>query len=173
MLEQDNKIIIIDDSLILEQLQTEDAERMFSLTDKDREYLSEFLPWPESTKTVADSRGFIELMLQRRRDNKEYGYGIKYDRALVGHISLMHLNDDKRPEIGYWIASEYSGKGITTKAAAALTHLALSEMGIPLLIIRAEPDNVGSNRVAEKIGYTLAGQEDEDGKTFNVWSIGV
>jgi len=171
MPELNNEIIQVDDMLTLEQLRIEDADRLFALTDKDREYLSEFLPWPKFTKTVSDSRGFIELMLQRRKDNKEYGYGIKYDGSVIGHISLMHIAEE-RPEIGYWIASEYNGRGITSKASAALTHFALSTMEIPRLVIRAEPENIGSNKIAEKIGYTLVGQEHEDGKTLNIWSIG-
>ena len=171
MSEHNNETIQIDDTLTLEQLKVEDSERMFALTDKDRKYLSEFLPWPEFTKVVSDSRDFIELMIQRRKDNQEYGYGIKYDGNIIGHISLMHLDDGKRPEIGYWVASEYGGKGITTKAAAALTNFALYNVGISRLIIRAEPNNVGSNRVAEKVGYSLEGQESEDDKVFNLWSI--
>jgi len=111
-------------------------------------------------------------MLQKRKDKQEYGYGIKYNGEVAGHISLMHLDDDKRPEIGYWIASEYSGKGITTQSTKALSDFALRELHIPEVIIRAVPENMASNKVAEKAGYTLDGQEvGEDGKTLNVWSI--
>ncbi len=171
MSESKYETIKVDESLILEQLKIEDADDLFALTEKDRAYLSEYLPWPEKTKSVDDSKEFIKLMIQRRADNQEYGYGIKYDNNVIGHISLMHVNDEKRPEIGYWVASEFSGKGITTKATAALTSFALSKLGIPRIIIRAEPENTGSNRVAEKAGYIFQGKEDDNGKFFNVWSI--
>lgn len=164
-------MIHVDDLLTLKQLKLEDAERIFSLTDKDRAYLSEYLPWPQYTNTVEDSLAFIKLMLQRRNDNQEYGYGIVYDGQVVGHISLMHVNDEKCPEIGYWIASEYSGKGIMTKATVALTDFARTNLHIPRIIIRAVPGNVASNKVAEKAGYAFIGQEDEDGKTLNVWTF--
>ena len=166
-----HEIIEVDTSLVLEQLKLEDADRLFALTDNDRAYLSEFLPWPQHTKTVDDSKGFIELMLQRRSDDKEYGYGIKYNDVVIGHTSLMHLGDGKRPEIGYWIASEYGGKGIMTKVVIALTDFAINRLGVQNIIIRADPKNIGSNRVAEKAGYAIVGQEDEDGKILNVWGI--
>lgn len=164
------ELIHIDETLYLEQLQVEDAEEVFALTEKDRAYLSEFMPWPSFTKTVADSQTFIELMLQRRKDDQEYGYGVKLDGAIIGHTSLMHLRDGERQEIGYWVASEHAGKGITTKVAGALSTLAFEELGVPRVIIRADPRNIGSNRVAEKLGYTLEGQEPKDGKVLNVWS---
>ena len=163
--------IEVDESLKLEQLRLGDAERVFALTVKDRVYLSEYLPWPQHTKTVDDSREFINLILQKRSSRQEYGYGIRYDGEIVGHISLMHMNDEKRPEIGYWIASELSGKGIMTRVTIALTNFALDKLGIPGIIIRAEPSNIASNKVAEKAGYKFVGQEDEDRKTLNVWSI--
>lgn len=171
MSEHNNEIIQITNSLSLEQLKVEDADKLFALTEQDREYLSEFLPWPKFTKTVADSEEFIERMLQRRSDDEEYGYGIKDEGNVIGHASLMHLNDDRSPETGYWIASEYAGRGITTKVADALTSFAFSRIGISRLIIRADPRNIGSNKVAEKVGYTLEGQEDEGGQVLNVWSL--
>lgn len=167
------KSIRINESLTLEQLKIQDADRLFDLTEDNREYLSKFLPWPEFTKAVSDSRDFIELMLKRRGNNEEYGYGIKYDESIVGHISLMHLNDSQSPEIGYWIAKEYSGKGITTLAARALTDFGINELGLDTIIIRADPNNIASNKIAEKIGYIFEGQvEDETYKKLNIWRLG-
>lgn len=167
------RAIQVNENITLEQLKIQDAERVFALTEANREYLSKFLPWPESTKAVSDSRDFIELMLKRRGNNEEYGYGIKYDESIVGHISLMHLNDGQSPEIGYWVAKEYSGKGITTLAARALTDFGINELGLDAIIIRADPNNIASNKIAEKIGYIFEGQvDDETYRKLNIWRLG-
>lgn len=163
-------MIIINENLKLEQLQVEDAPRLFELTEKDREYLSEFLPWPEFTKVVEDSRAFIESTLKDRSENSEYGYGIKYKNIVYGHISLMYINDGKDPEIGYWIASEMSGKGLTTTVAKTIENLAFDTLGFEKVIIRVDPKNVASNRIAEKLEFTFLGEfDDEKYGVLNVW----
>jgi RimJ/RimL family protein N-acetyltransferase len=75
------------------------------------------------------------------------------------------------PEIGYWIAPDHSGKSITTRSVQALTKLGLDSLGLDRIVIRANPDNIGSNKVAEKSGYMLVGNEIEDGVGLNVWMI--
>lgn len=165
--------IEVEPGLKLRQLESSNAERIFELTEKDREYLQKWLPWPAFTNEVNDSAKFINSELEKRKSGEEYGYGIELDGTVVGHISLMHLKDEKKePEIGYWIASEVAGKGITTKATEALTNFGIKELNLSKIVIRAEPGNIGSNKVAEGVGYKLSGQsKDEQGKLLNVWQI--
>lgn len=165
----DYQVVDIDKDLRLVQLTTEQADGLFELIDNDREYLSQWLPWPEHTKTVGDSRAFIESTIKKREVGEEYGYGIEYLQRIIGHASLMHLSGGNRPEIGYWIASDFSGRGITTRVALALAKLGRDSLGLNEIIIRAEPENVGSNKVAESTGFELIGQEENDGKIMNVW----
>lgn len=164
--------IQIDPLLNLKQLDLGDAEFVFSIVDANREYLSKWLPWVDSTKSVEDSREFISDMIERRKAGSEYGYGIVDHGLPVGHISLMHLSDGKEPEIGYWIASNDSGKGITTKAAGALTEFGFNTLKLTKIIIKADPKNLPSNRVAEKLGYKIERIEDDIriNNPANVWS---
>ncbi|MCX6728215.1 MAG: GNAT family N-acetyltransferase [Candidatus Saccharibacteria bacterium] len=163
--------IDIDSGLRLKQLNATQAEQLFSMTQKDMEYLSKWLPWPKHTHSSKDSKAFIESVAQKRSKGEEYGFGIESYGNLVGHISLMHLKDDKEPEIGYWVASNSSRQGVTTKAAIALTQFGLDTLKLKKIIIRAHPDNIGSNKVAEKAGYRFGYLgEDEDGP-LNIWEI--
>ena len=162
-------VITINDDVRLVQLQPEQADRIFYLTQTNRDYLSEFLPWVAHTKTVDDSRAFIMTMLRRRQIGAEYGYGIEYKGEIVGHSSLMHLSDGTTPEIGYWISAEYKGRGITSAVAKVLTAFAFHVLDRDIVQIRAEQRNGGSNRIAEKCGYRMAGTMEEDGRILNVW----
>lgn len=161
--------IEIDSNLRLKQLDISQADVLFALTVKDREYLSKWLPWPKHTHSSEDSKAFIESVIQKRKNGEEYGFGIEQDGNLVGHISLMHLKDEKEPEIGYWIASNSTGQGIVTKVATALTQFGINMLGLKKIIIRAHPNNIGSNKVAEKSSYKFSYQgKDEDGP-LNIW----
>lgn len=167
-----HETINVDEHIRLVQLQTDQADTLFELTDKNREYLGRFLPWPSRTKTVEDSRKYIEETVENRAKNITYTYGIEFDGNVVGDISLRNLQDEEKPtEIGYWIASDYSGRGLTTKSVQALTNLGLKTLGINKIIIRADPENGASNKVAEKAGYTLVGQDVDNDKTLNVWEM--
>jgi len=164
--------IKVDDSLSLRQLRPDEANILFELVEKDREYLGKWLPWVDSTKSLEDSREFINTTMQKRLEGSEYGYGMILDGKIVGHTSIMHVTDGKDPEIGYWIASNESGKGLTTKAATALTEFGFNQLGLPKIVLKAKPDNIPSNAVAGKLGYTLTGQEDDPiHGIVNVWSL--
>lgn len=164
--------IQVDEELRLVQLQPDQAGRLFELTDSNREYLGEFLPWPPFVKSADDSRKHIEETLEKRAQDVAYTYGIEYNGKIVGDISLRNLNDiQKAPEIGYWISPDYAGKGLTTKSVQALTNLSLETLGLNKIVIRADPKNGASNKVAEKAGYVQVGTETENEKYLNVWAF--
>ena len=162
----------VEGNLRLVQVRPDQADRLFELTDNNREYLGRFLPWVPYVKTVEDSQKHIAETIENRANGKIYTYGIEYDGEIVGDISLRNLQDESQaPEIGYWISPDYSGKGLTTKAVRALTDLAIGKMGLHKIAIRANPENIASNKVAEKAGYTLVGHEVEHDEPLNVWAI--
>jgi len=161
--------INIESDLRLRQLDISQAKCLFELTEQDREYLSKWLPWPKHTHSSEDSKAFIESVVQKEKNWEEYGFGIEFDGDLVGHISLMHLKDDKEPEIGYWVSSKSAGKGVATKAVIALTHFGLTKLKVERIIIHAHPDNIGSNKVAKKAGYKYTRQVENDDGPLNVW----
>ena len=149
-----HEFVNVDEHMRLVQLQPEQADRLFELTDQNREYLGEFLPWPPFVKSVDDSRKHIEETIQLRVDNRAYTYGIEVDGVIAGDVSIRNLNEtEKIPEIGYWMSADYAGKGLMTKAVRALTNYGLQSLALEKIIIRADPANVGSNKIAEKAGY--------------------
>lgn len=165
--------IPIEHNLTLRQLQPEDDKELFRLVDGDRTYLTQWLYWVDATKQPSDSEKFIRSTLKNRKEGAAYAYGIILDGNIVGHIELMHLKDDKEPEIGYWIASQAAGRGIATKATQSLTRFGTETLGMKRIIIKADPDNAASNRVAERAGYTLSDQvlDDEVGRMANIWAM--
>jgi RimJ/RimL family protein N-acetyltransferase len=81
---------------------------------------------------------------------------ILYDGQIVGDlVSFLH---DGRREVGYRIGQEYWGKGIATQALALFLNV---ERRRPLYgWVLAQ--NIGSQRVLEKCGFTVIGEEYED-----------
>lgn len=171
--QDDYAVIDVDDELQLRQVQLAEAPTLFKLVDENREYLAKWLLWVQDTKDVSDTQAFITKTLAARAEGSAYQYGVVLGGTLIGHAGLMHITDGQKPEIGYWIARTASGNGIATKVASALTTLALQTLALPLVIIRAEPANQASNRIAEKLGYTpvATGYDDGLSRVITTWSI--
>ena len=164
--------IAINDQIELRVVGDNEANRLFEITDGNRKYLSEFLPWVKVVEDELDSLDHIKKSNEEWENGTKYSFGIYSDNDMVGRISLMNLESDKRPEIGYWISEEYSGRGITSKAAMAVEDFGFHSLGLDEIILRARVDNAGSNAIAKKPGYTLEGEErdSEDDELMNIWS---
>jgi RimJ/RimL family protein N-acetyltransferase len=78
------------------------------------------------------------------------------DGAVVGSIASWGRLGER--ELTYWIDRAHWGKGIATKALAAL----LREETTRPMLARAAKDNAGSIRVLEKCGFKLV----EEGRWF-------
>ena len=55
-------------------------------------------------------------------------------------------------DLGYAVAREHWGRGLTTEAARAAVRHGFEELGFDTIIALALPENVGSWRVMEKLG---------------------
>lgn len=90
---------------------------------------------------------------------------------VVGMTSFTRRDEDGRYEIGYGIAPAHEGRGVMTRALAALLPILL-EHGHPGLTAGTSVDNPGSQRVLEKNGFVRTGTRDdpEDGALI-LWAI--
>lgn len=75
-------------------------------------------------------------------------------RAGLGAIEL-HLGE--RPSVGYWLNPDARGRGVATTALRLVCGWAFEELSLDRLLLTTHPDNVASQRVAERAGFTRAG----------------
>ncbi len=92
-------------------------------------------------------------------DYKKYGYGrfaveLKETGQVIGFCGIKYLPEIDLPEVGYRYLKEYWGRGIGTEAAEACVEFAREDLKIKKLIALIVPENIGSIRVAEKLGMT-------------------
>jgi ribosomal-protein-serine acetyltransferase len=168
--ESNHDFLVVDKHIFLRAVTEDEAGELFSVTNENRDYLGEFLPWVDKTNSSEDSLDFIKSKQSERESGSEFGFGVFYEEKLVGHASLMHITDGKTPEIGYWISQTESGKGITTKVARALERFGFDTLGVLEIVIKARIDNGPSNAIAEKLGFEIVEKAaDEDGEEINVW----
>jgi RimJ/RimL family protein N-acetyltransferase len=75
---------------------------------------------------------------------------------ILGSIGLRWDEADHVAEVGYWLRADARGNGLMTRAVRLVSRHAF-ESGAARVFLRADPENVGSCRVAEKAGFTREG----------------
>jgi RimJ/RimL family protein N-acetyltransferase len=78
---------------------------------------------------------------------------ILHNGQVAGYILSWEMEDER--EVGYWIGKEFWGKGIATQALAEYINI----VNIRPLFAHVARHNIGSQRVLEKCGFTIVGED--------------
>jgi RimJ/RimL family protein N-acetyltransferase len=109
--------------------------------------------------------------LHQIRSEQASGRGVHWavadpddDRLLADLALFIRDPQDPQGEIGYWTHPDARGRGVTTEGVRlAARHALLPEedggLGLDRILIRADVSNLGSQRVAEKAGFSFAGRD--------------
>jgi ribosomal-protein-serine acetyltransferase len=146
------------DHLYLQLLEERHAAEVFSLVDRERDYLREWLPWVDATETLDDTLSFIKSSVEQFAANQGFAAGIWSHARFSGVIGTHKLDLlNRKGEIGYWLARSFQGQGIVTDACRALvTHL-LCEIDLNRVEIHCAVGNDKSCAVAARLGFVEEG----------------
>lgn len=140
----------------------DDAGALFALVDTERDRLRRWMPWTDGVRTVEDQRTWIERSLAAEHDREANGIWLA-SGELAGSIGMTVNPVENGGEIGYWIAERFEGRGLVTRACAAMLDVAFGEMKLHRVMLRAATTNDRSRAVAERLGFTQEGVLREQG----------
>ncbi|HEY7588866.1 MAG TPA: GNAT family protein [Thermoplasmata archaeon] len=150
--------IQVDADIELRLLKERHASELFALVDRNREHLRRWLPWVEDTRTVRDTRRFIQQSVAQLRRDDGFQTGIWYQGRLVGVLGYHYWNrTSRKTEIGYWLSSDVEGRGIMTRACKALVDYAFAKLGMNRVEIRAAMPNLRSRAIPPRLGFVQEG----------------
>ncbi|MGY0694671.1 GNAT family N-acetyltransferase [Virgibacillus sp. FSP13] len=148
----------IDTDLSLKLLEKEDANELFALVDEARDYLREWLPWVDNMKQVADYEPVIEMWLKQFADHDGFQVGIMYNERLVGMVGFHGIDwSNRKTSIGYWLSEKYQGRGLMTRAVAALIDYAFTAYNLNRVEIQCGIANQKSKAIPERLGLKQEG----------------
>jgi len=75
----------------------------------------------------------------------------------LGWVILQPGRENRIAELGYILRRDAWGEGIMAEAAKAVVNYGFKVEGMRRIFADADPDNIGSIRVAEKCGMTYEG----------------
>jgi len=143
-----------DDVVTLRAWRQSDVSGMLGFADP----LVQRFSWPhERPYTEADARHYLASLAR----GEELGFallGTGDDAAVLGGASLYdHEPAQARARVGYWLVAAGRGRGIATHAVGLLADWAFAERRLARLEITCSPDNLASQRVAERCGFAREG----------------
>lgn len=150
---------VLTDRLVVRCYEPRDAPDVHEVVVRNKAHLVPFMGWALREPTTLEERIDLLRSFRGRFDlGDDYFYGMFLrDGTFVGGTGLHPRCGPAGIEIGYWIDERHQGKGLVSEAAAALAKHALTDLALSRVEIHCNPDNVASNRVAEKLGFTREG----------------
>lgn len=149
------------DRLVLQRFTRRDAATLDDAIRASLADLNQWLPWARMDYTASDTVAFIRESAQAWREDRAWDYSIRLKddpKAHIGNISLWTVSKlGKIAEIGYWVRSDHTSKGVCTEAVRAILGEAFSSQGYHKVVLRIAVGNHASDRVAEKLGFTREG----------------
>ena len=112
-----------------------------------------WMPWCHQHYSVEESAAFILSREAAWNQKTEFDFAILDDKTdrLLGGVGLNQFNNDhKFANLGYWVRSSGTGRGVATAAALLAARLGFEDLGLHRIEIVAAIENVASQRVAEK-----------------------
>lgn len=135
--------------ITLREVFESDLEFFFNFQlDKEANYMAAF-----TSKDPTDREAFDKHWDRIRSNLDIVNRTILYKNEVVGSIAKFTM--ENRAEITYWIDKKFWRKGIATEAVRQL----LTIVTIRPLYARVAKDNIGSNRVLEKTGFVIIGED--------------
>lgn len=150
--------IPVTDCCRLVPLDLADADELFSLTDTNRDYLRQWLPWLDSVRRVDDTRTFIHAARAQAARNDGVQLALMVDGRIAGVVGHHHVDwRNRSTSLGYWVGEAYQGRGLTTAACRTLITRAFDTARLNRIEIRCASRNHRSRAIPVRLGLREEG----------------
>ncbi len=146
------------------------VDEVYAAVKASENEIASWMAWA-SNMTYEDELAFIHSAERGWDSGTLWAFVFFTEERIAGGVGLTRhgLPYLERAEIGYWIATELAGRGLTTEAAAAVTHFGFEVLGLHRIELQASPGNHGSHRVAEKVGFIEEGRHRDSTRSAQGW----
>jgi ribosomal-protein-serine acetyltransferase len=139
---------------LLRRYSLDDLDDLWALVQAERERIGVWMPWVASTTTIETQRAWLE---RASADEGLDGCGIWVGDRYAGGVGLRWDPFGIAGELGYWIGSEFEGRGLVTRACRALIDHGFGVLRLHRIAIRAGVENTRSRAIPERLGFTREG----------------
>ncbi len=149
-----------DDRVLLRPFRLDDVERLYQAIRGSLPELQIWLPWCHAGYSRDEADQWIEARAAAWHKGIEYSFAIEERGVdgLAGGCGLNQIDELRlRANLGYWVKTSRTGRGLATAATRLLARWGLQQVGLQRVEIVAAVGNTASQRVAHKAGAIREG----------------
>ena len=143
------------DLITIRPFEPRDVQSFFSAVRSSENDLVRWMPWYHARYSIEEAKAWLTTCQIEWTRGTSYPFLVVETKSdtVLGSVGINQINRDHNlGNIGYWVSSSHTGKGIPTAAVRTAAHFGFNEAGFTRLEIVAVADNTASRSVAEKAG---------------------
>ncbi len=142
----------------MRQFELRDADPVFAAVERNREYLRQWLPWVDYTRTSEDIRHFISRVRTQFDANQGPQVGLWVNGEMSGSLGCHAIDwANRSSSIGYWVDAAQQGQGLITRCCTLMLDYLFHEMALHRVEIRCGTGNQRSCAIPERLGFQREG----------------
>ena len=151
---------LTDGRVLIRPYRAEDIGAMYEAVRESVAEVSPWLPWCHAGYTIEETTAFVMARDEAWKNDEAYAFGV-FDAGSGNYLGGVGLNFINRihqcANLGYWVRSTQTGRGVAAAATRLAARFALEQLRLQRVEILAAVGNHASQRVAEKAGATREG----------------
>lgn len=147
-----------DQHICVRPFEQTDAELFYAAVRESLDSLCRWMPWCTPGYSLEDAQKWVAHCHHARRARTEFALGIfsEPEGRLLGGTGINRIDRVYGiGNIGYWVGTPHTGRGIARAAARMAADIGFCELGLTRLEIVVLADNPASQRVAAAAGANL------------------
>jgi ribosomal-protein-serine acetyltransferase len=141
--------------VVLSRWRPEHVDRLHEAALASLPELRPWMPWADGYDRCSAER-FLDTTVPAWDEGRDLQYAIEdRDGLVVGSVGLHARIGAGGLEIGYWVRTSHTGRGLATLAAAAVTVEAFGLDEVDRVEIHHDRANLRSGRVPRRLGFVL------------------
>jgi RimJ/RimL family protein N-acetyltransferase len=151
---------LTDGNILLRPFSANDVDAVFEAVRESANELMPWMAWCHADYSREETEAFIKTRPDDWSTDQAYTFAVVDARtgAFLGSVGLNFINRQyQMANLGYWIKSGATKRGVASAATRLLARFGFGELGLQRLEIVAAVGNRASQRAAEKAGATREG----------------
>jgi RimJ/RimL family protein N-acetyltransferase len=147
-----------DGIILLRPWQDEDVPAIVSACQDDE--IARWLDQVPQPYTDVDARAYLSMTRRGWSESTHAAFAVtaRETGEVIGSLGVHWLDAEQHvAEVGYWVRREARGRGIAARSVRLASRWAFDRCGMERLQLRADEQNVASQRVAERTGFRREG----------------
>jgi RimJ/RimL family protein N-acetyltransferase len=136
-----------------------DASDVWEAARESLAELQPWMPWCHPGYSIEESRSWLAAQVPAFHQGTSFEFAIvSADRRYLGGCGLNQIDQaNNRANLGYWVRSSATGRGVATAAVQRVRDWGFEHTALVRLEVVIAVGNLASHRVAEKAGAVREG----------------